>query len=176
MYVFAAHLEAGAAIARALARAATAPHVRKQVGKEVLGAVAGAGEVVLRGPVRGRLESFSGLVAATAQVVVGGTLFDVTEHVVGFVDFLGFLGRVRVLADVRVVLAHELAVGFLDVFRGRAVFQPQSLVIVLVLHAHLRKGFCHRNQVRPQTAHSCGAEPCSSAHESSDVIEPSDPG
>src|SRR5205823_8982784 len=84
-------------------------------------------------PVGRRAEILAGA-KARAERVVGRALFLVAQRLVGFRDLLELLLGVRLLGDVRVVLARELAVGLLDlVVRGPAR-DAERLVVVLVLH------------------------------------------
>src|SRR5204862_7176507 len=72
--------------------------------------------------------------AMAAEAVVGRALVLVLQRLVGLGDLLEALLGVRLLGDVRVVLARELAVGLLDlVVRGPAR-DAERLVVVLVLH------------------------------------------
>jgi len=68
------------------------------------------------------------------QRVVGRALLLVAQHVVGFVDLAHAPLGVRLLADVRVVLARQLAVGLADVLVGRVALHAERLVIVLEFH------------------------------------------
>src|SRR6267378_4135502 len=105
----------------------------EQVGQvdaaEVLAGVAAEALV----PVGRRAEILPGPVRA--QAVEGGALFLVLERLVRLGHFLELLLGVRLLRDVGVVLARELAVGLLDVLVARAALDAQDLVIVLVFHS-----------------------------------------
>src|SRR5205085_2544100 len=72
--------------------------------------------------------------AEAAEVVVGGALLLVLQGLVGLRHLLEFLLCIRLLGDVRVVLARELAVGLLDVVVAGAALQAEGLVVVLVFH------------------------------------------
>jgi hypothetical protein len=76
-----------------------------------------------RVPARRWAEVLPGLVVG-AQLVVGGALFRVAQHLVGFGDFLEARLGVFFLADVRVVFARQLAVGFFDLV-GRGTCAPR---------------------------------------------------
>src|SRR2546430_993881 len=68
--------------------------------------------------------------------VVPLALLGIAEDLVGLIDLLELLFRVRFLVHVRVVLARELSVGLLDVV-GRGVLRnAQRLVVVLVFDRH----------------------------------------
>src|SRR5204862_4534362 len=84
-------------------------------------------------PVGRRTEVLAG--AMTAERVVGSALFLVAQRLVGFRHLLEFLLGVRLLGDVRVVLARELAICLLDLVLARRALDAEDLVIVLVLHA-----------------------------------------
>src|SRR5690606_11894007 len=90
-------------------------------------ALAEGAEPVLRGT-----EVLAG--AEAAEIVVGGALLLVAQRLVGLGDLLETLLRVRLLGDVRVVLAGEAAVGLLDLVLGGAALDAEDLVVVLVLH------------------------------------------
>src|SRR6267143_234478 len=104
----------------------------EQVGQvdaaEVLAGVAAEALV----PVGRRTEVLPG--AVRAEAVEGGALFLVLERLVRLGDLLELLLRVRLLGDVGMVLAGELAVRLLDVLVARAALDAEDLVIVLVLH------------------------------------------
>ena len=61
-------------------------------------------------PVRWRPEILAGLPVG-AQLVVGGALFRIFEHLIGFSHLLESFFGIRLLADVRVVLSGQFAVG-----------------------------------------------------------------
>src|SRR2546426_2525122 len=76
------------------------------------------------------------LLPLRADRVVALALLGIAEDLVGLVDLLELLFRVRFLVYVRVVLACELSVGLLDVV-GRGVLRnAKRLVVVLVLDRH----------------------------------------
>ena len=67
-------------------------------------------------------------------------VFGVAEHAISFVQLLGASIGVSFLADIRVVLADQLAVSLLDlIFAGR-LGDPQRCVVILVFHVA-----CSRN-------------------------------
>src|SRR2546426_10139213 len=103
--------------------------VRQVDAAEVLAGVAAEALV----PVGRRAEILPGPVRAEA--VEGGALLLVPERLVRLGHFLELLLGVRLLRDVGVVLARELAVGLLDVLVARAALDAQDLVIVLVFHS-----------------------------------------
>src|SRR6266850_2538268 len=69
-----------------------------------------------------------------AEAVEGCALFLVLERLVRLGDLLELLLRVRLLRDVGMVFARELAVSLLDILVARAALDAQDLVIVFVLH------------------------------------------
>src|SRR5438045_4892225 len=76
------------------------------------------------------------LLPLRADRVVSLSLVGIAEDLVGLVDLFELFLRVRLLVDVRVVLACELAVRLLDVL-GRGVLRnAEGLVVVLVLDRH----------------------------------------
>src|SRR6267378_1152810 len=83
-------------------------------------------------PIGRRTEVLPG--AVRAEAVEGCALFLVLERLVRLGDLLELLLRVRLLRDVGMVLARELAVSLLDILVARAALDAQDLVIVLVLH------------------------------------------
>jgi len=71
------------------------------------------------------------LIAGVAETIVIRALLRVGEHFVGFVDFLEvILGRRFIGRDVGMILARELAIGFLDVSFGRRSRHAENFVIV----------------------------------------------
>src|SRR5207245_8239055 len=68
-----------------------------------------------------------------ADRVVALSLLRIAEDLVGLVDLLDLLFRVRLLVDVRVVLACELSVGLLDVVGRRGLRNARRFVVVLAL-------------------------------------------
>ena len=85
--------------------------------------------------VRRRAEVLARAIALRAQLIVGDALFLVAKHFVGFVDGLETLLGAGLLADVRVVLAREPAIGGLDLRLARAGLDAKRLVVILELHA-----------------------------------------
>src|SRR6267143_909687 len=83
-------------------------------------------------PIGRRTEVLPG--AVRAEAVEGCALFLVLERLVRLGDLLELLLRVRLLRDVGMVLARELAVSLLDILVARAALDAENLVIVLVLH------------------------------------------
>src|SRR5256886_8739638 len=63
--------------------------------------------------------------------VVALALGGIAEDLVGLVDLLEAALRLRLLVDVRVVLARELAIRPLDVLGGGVLSHPEDLVVVL---------------------------------------------
>jgi hypothetical protein len=91
-----------------------------------------AGKLEAGIPVRRRTEILARLIAAS-QLVIGGALLRVREHGVGLVDLLHVQLGIRLLGNVRVILARELAEGLLEIVRRDIARHPQGLVI-LELH------------------------------------------
>ena len=122
------------------AAAGAAEQRLEEVAEVLAGHVAHAGRRAAAGreleaavPAGRRLEVLAGA-AAARQLVVGGALLRVGEHGVGLVDLAHARGRVGLLADVRVVLAGELAVGLLHRLGVGALVDPEGLVVVLEVH------------------------------------------
>ena len=88
---------------------------------ETLAPVGRRAEVLPRPPVR-------------PELVVGRALLRVLEHFVGFLQLLEARLGVLLLADVRVVLAGQLAVGALDLVLRGGARHAHDLVVVLVAH------------------------------------------
>ena len=81
-----------------------------------------------------KVRCFASGVGVGKQGVVFGALGRVFEDVVRLVDFAGFFVRVRVGADVRVVLAHQLVIRLFDV-GGAGVFgDAEGVVVGLLAH------------------------------------------
>src|SRR5205814_5715540 len=121
--------------AAARAGAAENAHLLEEVRKIDVAQVFRAAGAEAVEPVRRRTEVLAG--AEAAEAVVGGALFLVAQRLVGLRDLLELLLGVRLLGDVRVVLAREAAVGLLDVVVAHATLDAEDLVIVLVFHAGL---------------------------------------
>src|SRR5690606_24959915 len=111
-----------------VAEAAAATEVGLEAEAAIAVAEAGAAEI------RRRPEVVAGTIAARLQLVVGGALLLVAQHLVGLVDRLEALLGAGFLADVRVVLARQPAVGALDLALAGRRFDAERLVIVLELH------------------------------------------
>lgn len=84
-------------------------------------------------PARRWPEILPGLPVA-AQLIIGGAFFRIAQHLVSFGNRFEMLLGLRLLADVRVILASQPAVDFLDVFRRGVAGEAEDLVIVLVFH------------------------------------------
>ena len=69
-----------------------------------------------------------------SQLIVGSALFLIAQHVVGLVDLAHTLLRVRLLADVGMVLARKLAVGLAHILLGGIARHIQYLVVVFEFH------------------------------------------
>ncbi|VUL59180.1 hypothetical protein PGKDCPLP_00138 [Stenotrophomonas maltophilia] len=131
-----------AAEARPRTSATTATLAREQALEEVAEASIGAAtaeyflEVEATGTavVRRYVELLARAIALCAQLVVGRALFRVAQRLVGLVDRLELVFGPGLLADVRVVLACQPAVGGLDLRLARARFHPQGGVVILEFH------------------------------------------
>ncbi|MNZ79557.1 hypothetical protein D3C78_981640 [compost metagenome] len=89
-------------------------------------------------PVRRRLEAVVPAEPArrrSAELVVGGALFGIGQHRIGFVELGHALGGILVLAQIRVVFPGQAPVRLLDVLGARVFGDAQDLVVVLVVHA-----------------------------------------
>src|SRR5690606_6094727 len=64
------------------------------------------------------------------HVVVLGTLLRVREYAVRLVDLLEFLLCARILADIRVILPGQVAVGFLYLLLVRIPGNAQDIVVI----------------------------------------------
>src|SRR5437764_15330136 len=69
-----------------------------------------------------------------SELIVGSALLGVLQGVIGLGHVLEFLLRVGVRRDVRMVLARELAIRFLDVVSTGLALDAERSVVVLVLH------------------------------------------
>ena len=118
-------LEVGAALgSRALARAASAEEVGEDVSHR------GGIEVEVAEAAEAAPGPCAGGERAGARVVLLA-LLGIAEHVVCLRDLLeAGLGLLVVGVAVRVVFARQLAVGLLDLLRGRLLVDPECLVVV----------------------------------------------
>ena len=91
-------------------------------------------------PARRRLEAPLLELAGITQLVVGGAPFGVGQHRVGLIDLGHPLGRIGLLADVRVVLACQPTIGLLDFVGTRGLLDPEDLVVILVVHSNSLSG------------------------------------
>jgi hypothetical protein len=113
--------------------AGTATLAREQAFEEVAEAAVGAAaaehflEIETTGAavVRRHVELLARAIALRAQLVVGRALFRIAQRLVGLVDRLELVFGPGLLADVRVVLACQPAVGGLDLRLARARFHPR---------------------------------------------------
>ncbi len=132
-------MRARAARAAALFAGRAAKHLLEEIAERRTVhacAVATIGEFEAGIPVGRRAKILPGAVCAfLAQVVIGGALFRIGQHGVGFVHFGHAIGRVGFLADVGMVFARELAIRFLDLVRSGVLVDAEYLVIVLEFHA-----------------------------------------
>ena len=125
--------------ARAEAAAPRAAHAAKEFGKEIAevrglgGGKSTAAELEPGVPVRWRPE-FLSLPVVAAQLVVGGALLGIGEHRIGLVDLPHSLLGIRLLGDVRMVLARQLAKRLLDLVGAGIPGDAQNLIVVLEFH------------------------------------------
>ena len=105
--------------------------------REAAGTRTGAGAeptvaTVAATPVGWRLELLAR--AMHAELVVGGALLGIAQRRVGLGDFLELALALRILGDVRMVLAREPAIGLLDVGVAGVARDTEHGVVVGVLH------------------------------------------
>src|SRR5690606_9845747 len=110
MVVAATHAAGPGAAARGTAEEA-GEELAELLGPQVVEGA--ARELEAGAPVRGRPELLAGA-SRLADLVVGGAFLGIGQHRIGLVHRAHARLGVRLLADVRVVLARELAVGLLD--------------------------------------------------------------
>jgi hypothetical protein len=105
------------------------------------------------------------LLAVLANVVVLGALFRAAEHLVGFVGLFEFVLGALLFADVRMILARQLAVGGLEFLVVSGWLDAKNLVIVFEIHltithsdypAPFRAAFCVENAWRAGCCNSIG--------------------
>src|SRR2546426_554469 len=109
-------LPVGALVPRARARAAT--------------------ELKAAAPVRRWPELLARLPVA-AELVVGGALLRILEHLISLLHFLELGFGIRLLAHVRVVFAGQPPVDLLDLIRTGRALHAQNLVVVPIFHEAL---------------------------------------
>ena len=85
----------------------------------------------------GRRAKLLAIAKISAQLIIGGALVRIAQYLVRLLDLLEFVLRVLFLADVRVILARQLAVGAFHLIGIGAAGQPKYLVVVLILHVQL---------------------------------------
>jgi hypothetical protein len=68
------------------------------------------------------------------ELVIGGTLLRVLQHLIGLTHFLEARLRIRLLADIRVIFTRKLAIGALDSILGGVTLDPDDLVVIPVFH------------------------------------------
>src|SRR5690348_1578397 len=95
--------------------------------------------MLLLRPVRRRAELVATAIAASAQVVIGRALLLVAQYLMGFVDGFELLLGAGFLADVRVILARELAIRGLYLRLVRIGLYAQGFVVVLEFHPVIPK-------------------------------------
>ncbi|KAG1387607.1 hypothetical protein G6F59_016324 [Rhizopus arrhizus] len=123
-------------------RAGTATLACEQALEEVAEAAIGAAtaahfleiEATCATVVRRHVEFLARAVSLRAQLVVGRALLGIAQRLVGLVDRLELVFGPGLLADIRVVLACQPAIGGLDLRLARARFHPQGGVVILEFH------------------------------------------
>src|SRR5690625_358793 len=94
---------------------------------------AAAAELKARVPARWRLKLLT-LARTAPQLIVSGTLFGIFQNPVRLADLFELVFGARVLVDIRVIFARQLAVGTLDFVLSGIALQPQGLVVILKFH------------------------------------------
>ena len=94
----------------------------------------GSAELEAGVPVRGRMELLTGF-PVCAKLVIGGAFLRILEHLVSFAEFLEADFCIRLLADIRMVLACQFAVGALDFITGGITLNPHNCIIIFEIHA-----------------------------------------
>ena len=117
-----------------------------------------------------RTELLARPVAARPQLVVGRTLLRVAQGLVGLVDRLELLFGAGLLADIRVVLAGQAAVGRLDLGIARGRLHAQHRVIVFELH-----GISARSRGHPASRASGKKRPATRAPRADSIAPPASP-
>ena len=93
-----------------------------------------AGKLEAGVPVRRRAEILPRFPVA-AQLVVGGTLFEILEYRIGLAQFLETDLGGKVLADIGMIFAGQLAIRAADLVLGGIACHPHDLVVVLEFHS-----------------------------------------
>ena len=124
-------------------KVAEAP-ARTAAGKDFLEVEAAVAESAMR-----RAHLVTGPVTALTQLVIGLALGRITQRLVGLVDRLEPILGPGLLADVRMVLARQSAVGGLDLRLTGAGAHAERVVIVLELHHSPDWSGWHRADRRP---------------------------
>ena len=131
-------LAARVVLSSAAGRGFTPAHSSKQRFEEITRCRAGAfrwpASEFKSGVPIGRRSEFLALLPVVTQLIIGGALFRVAQRGVGLADFLELRLSRRILVDIGVVLAGELAVGALDLVLRRAFLEAQNPVVVFELH------------------------------------------
>ena len=87
-------------------------------------------------PIGRRTEFFAGTVVG-AKLIIGGALFRILQHLPGFANLLEAGFRVRLLADVGVILARQLPILALDLIMRRVALYAHQLIVIFEFHGSL---------------------------------------
>jgi hypothetical protein len=94
------------------------------------------------------------MLAVLANFVVLSALFRAAQHFVGLVGLLEFVFGATLFADVRVILARQLAVGGLDRLFVRRGLYAEYLVIVFEIHLRNHHRLSNSLRVKIGVKHS----------------------
>ena len=123
-------LEVVAQVGAAVHIAATAARLAEDVAEDVAEGIGKIGAAARAAPTAHRR-----IDAGMPELVVGGALLPVGEHLVGLLGLLEALLRLGVVrVAVRVELHGQLAVGLLDLILGRIPVHPEHVVVVTLCH------------------------------------------
>ena len=95
--------------------------------------IAAAAELEALVPI-GRRAEILPLLPVGAELVVGGALFRILQNLVGLTQFLEFRLGARLLVDIGVKRARQLAIGALDVVLRGVALNAEDLVVVPIFH------------------------------------------
>ena len=114
--------------AKHLATALLAPGLAKNIAKDV---AKGIGKAGATSTAKAATAAHIGVDTGVTVLVVGGALFSVRQHLVGFFGLFEFhLGAGVPLVAVRVEFHRQLAIGFFDLFVAGVFGNTQNFVIV----------------------------------------------
>ena len=151
MVIFALHLETAAT--RSVLRS-TPTHLSEQRRKEIAEvritfastgiSVAAKLEILI--PARWCLEILSAL-PLRSELIVCCTLLGVFQDCIGLAERLELFLCLRFFADIRMILACQLAVRFLYLVLGRLPCDPHNVVVVFVFHRIRLSGHMSRCEI-----------------------------